>query len=129
MRSGNLGRTGLRRRRRDGCPMADYDRLPADLRVWLAAAALPWSPRSVARAFAKALARHPSDRAAALTELDRLQERRLATAAEGIPAASSGRLAPVPVERRPDRRRARPHGQALIHQSARKSRTAAFWPL
>ncbi|TPE47007.1 hypothetical protein FJM51_20875 [Amaricoccus solimangrovi] len=58
--------------------MADYDRLPADLRAWLAQAALPWSPRSVSRAFGRALARRRGDRTAALAELDRLQERRLA---------------------------------------------------
>ena len=60
--------------------MTEYDRLPADLRAWLAQAALPWSPRSVARAFGRALARGRGDRAAALAELDRLQERRLAQA-------------------------------------------------
>ena len=81
MRCGNLGRTGLRLRRRAADPMADYDRLPADLRVWLAAAALPWSPRSAARAFARALARHDGDRAAAFAELDRLQDRRLMSGA------------------------------------------------
>lgn len=62
--------------------MVEYDRLPADLRAWLAAAALPWSPRSVARAFALALAQAPRDRAAALAALDRLQERRLASVQE-----------------------------------------------
>lgn len=62
--------------------MVEYDRLPADLRAWLAAAALPWSPRSVARAFALALAQTPRDRAAALAALDRLQELRLANVQE-----------------------------------------------
>ena len=37
--------TGLRRRKRPH-PMAHYDRLPAELRLWLAGAALPWSPVS-----------------------------------------------------------------------------------
>jgi hypothetical protein len=60
--------------------MADYDRLPPDLRAWLATAVLPWSPRSAARAFDDALKRQRSDRAAALAELDRLQQRRLARA-------------------------------------------------
>lgn len=60
--------------------MADYDRLPADLRAWLAQAALPWSPRSAARAFADALTRSPGNRAAALAELDRLEQRSLARA-------------------------------------------------
>jgi hypothetical protein len=58
--------------------MADYDRLPGELRAWVAAAVLPWSPRSVSRAFAEALARHKGDGAAAIAELDRFQERRLA---------------------------------------------------
>ena len=69
--------------------MADYDRLPADVRAWLAGAALPWSPRSAGRAFARALARHKGDRPAALAELDGLQERRLARrAATAIRAGS-----------------------------------------
>lgn len=75
--AGNLGHTGLRLRRRSGCPLADYDRLPADLRAWLADALLPWSPRSAARAFARALARHGGNRAAAFADLDDLQEKRL----------------------------------------------------
>ena len=40
-RGGNLGQTRLRRRRRDGDAMAEFDRLPPPLRAWLAAAALP----------------------------------------------------------------------------------------
>ena len=58
--------------------MADYDQLPPDLRAWIAAAALPWSPRSVARAFRRALADHAGDREAALAALDASQRRRLA---------------------------------------------------
>ena len=41
---GNLV-TSLRRRRRS-CPITQYDRLPPELRHWLAQAALPWSPVS-----------------------------------------------------------------------------------
>ncbi len=92
MTRGNHGDTGLGRRRRDGCAMADYDRLPADVRAWLAGAALPWSPRSAAHAFARALALHRGDRPAALAELDGLQERRLARTAAmrpGGPAQGS----------------------------------------
>ncbi|MFT4014449.1 MAG: DUF6525 family protein [Paracoccus sp. (in: a-proteobacteria)] len=37
--------TSLRRRNRPR-PMERYDRLPPELRQWLAAAALPWSPHS-----------------------------------------------------------------------------------
>lgn len=73
----NLGKTHLRCRRRRGDPMGDYDRLPAHLRAWLAGAALPWRPRSVRRAYAKALAR-TGDPDTALAELDRLQAVRLA---------------------------------------------------
>ncbi len=81
MRRGNLGSAGLPLRRRAADPMADYDRLPPDLRLWLSAAALPWSPRSAARAFARALARRAGDRAAALADLDALQAQRLAQGA------------------------------------------------
>jgi hypothetical protein len=35
--------------------MASYDRLPRDLRLWLAEAALPWSARSVLRLWQRAL--------------------------------------------------------------------------
>ena len=53
----NLGESSLRRRRRSGHPMATYDRLPAPLRHWLAEAALPWSPASARRIWAKARAK------------------------------------------------------------------------
>jgi hypothetical protein len=36
--------------------MRAFDRLPRDLRLWLHEAALPWSPRSAARAWARARA-------------------------------------------------------------------------
>lgn len=82
--AGNTTRTNLasslsRRRKprpaRD--PMAEFDRLPPDLRRWLAQAALPWSPRSALRAWQRALAqsRAPQD---ALARLDALQAARLA---------------------------------------------------
>ena len=57
--------------------MAEFDRLPPPLRAWLAAAALPWSPRSAARAYARASTRHGSDTPTALAELGRLEARRL----------------------------------------------------
>lgn len=44
---GNLA-TSLKRRSR-GRAMDRYDRLPPELRRWLAAAALPWSPGSALR--------------------------------------------------------------------------------
>lgn len=79
----NRGQTTLRRKRRNADQMRDYDRLPPDLRAWLAAAVLPWRPRSVLRAFEGALARS-RDRARALDELDRLQQRLVARDARGV---------------------------------------------
>jgi hypothetical protein len=78
----NLGRTGLRVRPRRGDAMAAFDALPADLRRWLAAAAMPWRPRSVARAFADALARTNGDRAAALARLSAIEQRLLVADSE-----------------------------------------------
>lgn len=69
---GNLGQTNLRKRRRVEDPMREFDGLPPVLREWLTQAALPWRPRSVLRAYSRALADH-GDHAAALAELDRLQ--------------------------------------------------------
>mgnify|MGYP005859736387 CR=1 FL=1 len=80
MRRGNLA-AAPPRRRRAADPMADYDRLPRELRAWLAGAALPWSPRSAARAFARGLAEARGDKAAALGYLDALEARRLAAEA------------------------------------------------
>jgi hypothetical protein len=71
---GNRGNTSLKLKQRNEDPMRDFDRLPPELRAWLAAALLPWRPRSVRRAFDRAVAR-TRDRTRALEELDRLQER------------------------------------------------------
>ena len=57
--------------------MREFDRLPVELRLWLAAAALPWRPRSVQRAYKAAFAK-TWDKASALAELDRLEARLLA---------------------------------------------------
>jgi hypothetical protein len=51
--NGNL--TSSRARWRATDPMASYDRLPRDLRLWLAEAALPWSAPSVLRLWQRAL--------------------------------------------------------------------------
>lgn len=51
--NGNLN-TQLRRRRRASDPMRDYDRLPKELRSWLSAARLPWSPSSALKIWNKA---------------------------------------------------------------------------
>jgi len=74
---GNRGKTSLKLKLRNEDPMQDFDRLPPELRAWLAAAVLPWRPRSVRRAFDHAVAR-TRDRSRALEELDRLQERLVA---------------------------------------------------
>ncbi|MEM1313419.1 MAG: DUF6525 family protein [Pseudomonadota bacterium] len=74
---GNRGATSLRRRRGARDPMREFDRLPAELRAWLAGALLPWGPRSARRAYERAVAR-TGDRARALEELDRLQARLIA---------------------------------------------------
>lgn len=69
MRGGNLGQTRLKRRRRSGDPMQAFDRLPPELRRWIAQAALPWSPASCLSLWRKALSEHGSTEAA----LDRLR--------------------------------------------------------
>lgn len=75
--AGNLGQTKLKKRRRREDPMREFDRLPPPLRTWLANAALPWRPRSVRRAYERALSR-TGDPRDALQELDRLQDKQLA---------------------------------------------------
>ena len=79
----NRGATSLRRRRRSTDPMRDFDGLPAELRAWLAAAILPWSPRSVRRAYARASAR-TGCAASALLELDLMQARLVARDARKV---------------------------------------------
>ncbi len=54
MIKGNLGQTSLPRKRRTTNPMQTYDALPQALRLWLAGAALPWSPLSCKRIWEKA---------------------------------------------------------------------------
>lgn len=73
----NRGRTSLKRKRRNENPMREFDRLPAELRAWLASAVLPWRPRSVRRRFDIAFAR-TQDKDSALEELDRIQARLVA---------------------------------------------------
>ena len=68
--TGNLGQSSLRRRRRMADPMAAYDSLPPPLRRWLSEAALPWSPASVRRIWAKSRANglSPEDALMALSK-------------------------------------------------------------
>lgn len=73
----NLGQTSLRRKRRARNPMDAYDGLPAPLRQWLSQAALPWSPESARRIWARSRARGltPNE---ALQALSRVEEHTLA---------------------------------------------------
>ncbi len=81
--TGNRGTTTLKRRRHTGDPMREFDRMPPDLRAWLARAILPWRPKSALRAYHRAVAR-TRDPARALEELDRLQARLVARDARRI---------------------------------------------
>ncbi len=83
MMRGNRGKTSLKLKRRNEDPMREFDRLPAELRAWLASAALPWRPRSVRRAFDRAVAR-TNDRSRALQELDLLQDKLIAKDARKV---------------------------------------------
>ena len=51
----NLGETNLRRRKRVGNSMYEFDQLPKPLRKWLSKAILPWSPASVRRVWNKSI--------------------------------------------------------------------------
>lgn len=59
-------------------PMDRYDRLPPELRTWLATAALPWSPHSVSRLWDRLLREARGDVAAVLARLDRAEQTMLA---------------------------------------------------
>jgi hypothetical protein len=68
--------TSLRRKAR-GDPMNAFDALPVELRRWLASAVLPWSARSVARLWQRALRDGNGDREAALARIEAAQHRLL----------------------------------------------------
>jgi hypothetical protein len=79
--------------------MQEFDRLAPELRLWLAAAALPWSPRSAGRAWRAGLTAEGGDKAAALAYLTALLARRLAEDARRVwgpahPAARGPRGGP-----------------------------------
>ena len=73
----NLGQTRIRQKRRSGDPMREYDRLPPELRAWLASAILPWRPRSVRRAFDRAMS-ETKDLGRALETLNRIERKQVA---------------------------------------------------
>lgn len=95
--STNRGETSLKRKRRSTDPMRDYDRLPAELRTWLAAAILPWSPRSVRRAYERANAK-TGCATSALAELDLMQLRLVARDSRKVWGADHPDAHPVPLE-------------------------------
>lgn len=64
--------SALSRRRKCGAPMQVYDRLPYELRQWLAAASLPWSPVSARRIWQKSGG--SADPCAALNRLDVVEQ-------------------------------------------------------
>ena len=72
----NLGETRLRKHRRASDPMTEFDRMPKFLREWLNGAALPWAPKSVFRAYNRAL-RQTGDPDLALRQLEKLQQQKL----------------------------------------------------
>ena len=72
----NLGETKLRKHRRNSDPMKEFDRLPKLLREWLRGASLPWAPKSVYRAYNKAL-RQTGNSGLALKKLEELQQQKL----------------------------------------------------
>jgi hypothetical protein len=63
--------------------MAAYDRLPPDLRTWLAGAALPWSAASVLRLWHRVL-RETGNVSAARDRLSRAEEVTLAREAARV---------------------------------------------
>ena len=72
----NLGQIRRRKRRRASDPMTEFDRMPKLLREWLNGAALPWAPKSVYRAYNRAL-RQTGDPDLALRQLEKLQQQKL----------------------------------------------------
>lgn len=95
-------RSSLKRRRNAVNPMAAYDRLPPELRYWLAHAALPWSAQSVLRLWRKTLRACDGDTAEARRQLSRIENRRLSQDARRIwgdahPAATIPDPLPEPI--------------------------------
>ena len=78
----NRGASSLKCRRAKN-PMRDFDRLPVELRHWVAGAMLPWRAATVRAAYEKAMER-TGDPERALEELDALQARLVAKDASRI---------------------------------------------
>lgn len=75
MTTPNLATSLHRKARRN--PMQAYDALPHDVRRWLATAALPWSPQSVARLWQRALRDANGCKHRATARLDAAEQRLL----------------------------------------------------
>ena len=73
----NLGSTSLKRKKRNENPLLDYDRLPKELRAWVANAELPWRPKSVLKAYKHAYLK-TGNRDKAINELNYIQNRLVA---------------------------------------------------
>ena len=69
----NIGETNLRRRKRVGNSMYEFDQLPEPLRKWLSKAILPWSPFSVRRGWHRSITKGLSSQEA-LGVLDKTEE-------------------------------------------------------
>ena len=88
----NLGTTTIRRAKRGGNALQEFDRMPVELRMWLAAASLPWRPKSVQRAYERAL-RQTASKDEALKRLCQIESRLIAKDArlvwgEGYPISA-----------------------------------------
>lgn len=76
-----MARTNLRtslRQRQSTRPMDRFDRLPPELRSWLAQAALPWSPRSSLKLWNKCVKKSHGNSAEAVERLRRAEAKLLA---------------------------------------------------
>ncbi|SIT84476.1 DUF6525 family protein [Pontibaca methylaminivorans] len=82
VRGRNLA-TSLKRRNRPR-PMERYDRLPPELRGWLAGAALPWSPHSALKLWRRLKRECQGDMAAIRRRMDLAEARMLARDAPKI---------------------------------------------
>ncbi|WP_439109171.1 DUF6525 family protein [Lentibacter sp.] len=83
----NLGSTPLRKKKRAADPMQTYDRLPPQLRHWIANAQMPWSPASCQKIWTRARTRgEPIERV--LARLSKAEAATLARAATAKRPAS-----------------------------------------
>ncbi len=94
-------KTGLGRRQ---SPMAQFDRLPPDLRQWLATAILPWSVHSVLRHWNAAMQTANGDTYHARTLMTQIEARCIARDALHIWDGQHPSAAPANSGQRPARR-------------------------